>query len=312
MKAKLPVNAQGESLLSLDTFPSVLIIIVNWNGKDFIFNCLDSLLIQHYPLEKYEIVVIDNGSTDGSQTAIKDRYINVQLVENPENFGYVKAVNQGIRIGLKSGVQYMWILNNDVVVSQNTLQRLVEIGEHLKSSGILAPVVYAYDSPEHIENAGYKINFWIGRLKKLRFGVDIFRLPISRIDDVDSNMGCANLIKTSIFEKIGLFNPIYEIYFEETDFNTRARKNGFRVILVRDAKVWHKTASSMNRRILRRAFLLLRNLCIFEFFHAKPFQLLVFFPYFLFIHTPYFLLYGCFLAYKIKRKNNRKSNEIDS
>ena len=299
-------GSHGQRPRTQDSFPSVFIIIVNWNGKDVILECLDSLTGQHYPRDKYRILVIDNASSDGSQAAIRERYPGAALVENRSNLGYVKAVNQGIEQGLKSDASYMWILNNDVVVDKDALNRLVAIGEQEQESGVLAPVIYSYSEPEKIENAGYAINYWTGRLKKINLSVGIAPSPSSRMIHVDSNMGCSNLIKTSVFKRIGRFNPIYDVYFEETDFNVRAGKSGYRVTLVSDAKVWHRTASTMNQFLLRRAFLLLRNLFIFEFLHAKLYHLLVFIPYYFFIHIPYFFLYGSIYAVKIRLKSLKK------
>lgn len=301
MKTSISEGSQDKRAKHLDILPSVLIIVVNWNGKDYVLECLESLIRQNYPQEKYKIFIIDNASNDGSQTAIRERYSNIILLENSKNLGYVKAVNQGIEHGLQSNVSYMWILNNDVVVHKEALIRLIEIGEEEENSGVLAPIVYSRTDPERIENCGYKINHWTGQLKKLRPHVDIFQSHNSRIRDVDSNMGCANLIKADVFREIGLFNPIYNVYFEETDFNVRAGKNGYRVILVREAKVWHRTAATMNQFLLRRAYLLLRNLLIFEFLNAKLYQLLFFIPYYFLIHIPYFLIYGYFHTRKIKK-----------
>ena len=101
---------------------------------------------------------------------------------------------------------------------------------------------------------------------------------------------------------VGNFQAIYNLYFEETDFNVRAKKKGFRVVVVKDAKVWHKTASTMNKFILRRAYLLLRNLFLFELFNAQLKHLLVFIPYYFVIHLPYFLFYGSIYGLKIKFK----------
>ncbi len=112
--------------------------------------------------------------------------------------------------------------------------------------------------------------------------------------------GCSNLIRTSVFKKVGLFQPVYELYFDETDFNVRARQHGFQVVVVKDAKVWHKNASTMNRFIFRRAYLLLRNLFLFELFNAKLKHLLFFIPYYFLIHLPYFLMYGSVYGIKVK------------
>lgn len=235
--------------------PRVLIIIVNWNGRDDLIELLASIKNLNYPKDNYKIMVIDNGSSDGSQTAISQSFPDAYLLENKRNIGYVKAVNQGIANSLNMAVDYIWIFNNDVTVEENSLKILVEVGQTDEKIGVIAPVVYSYKNPEVIENIGYQINFWIGRLKKLKFGRDVFQNYDDKYAEVDSQLGCSTLIKSAVFKMVGNFQAIYNLYFEETDFNIRARKKGFQVVVVKDAKVWHKTASTMNKFILRRALL---------------------------------------------------------
>lgn len=286
--------------------PRVLITIVNWNGRDDLIKLLASIKNLNYPKDNYKIMVIDNGSSDGSQTAISQSFPDVYLLENKRNIGYVKAVNQGIANGLNMAVDYIWIFNNDVVVEENSLRKLVEAGQQDENIGVIAPVIYSYNSPEKIDNVGYKINFWIGRLKKLKFGRDVFQNYDGKYAEVDSQLGCSTLIKSTVFKMVGNFQAIYNLYFEETDFNIRARKKGFRVVVIKDAKVWHKTASTMNKFILRRAYLLLRNLFLFELLNAKRKHLLVFIPYYFLIHLPYFLIYGGIYGLKVKFKKDIK------
>jgi GT2 family glycosyltransferase len=280
--------------------PDVLAVIVNWNGKDDVLECLESLKKVNYPSDKFKILVVDNGSSDGSHAAISKTYPDVTLLKNTKNLGYVQAVNQGIQQGLDWNVEYVWICNNDIVVDEDTLAHLVETGQNDTHIGVVAPVIYSYREPRTIDNIGYKINFWTGRLKKLKYKEDIFPDPPSRKCDVDSNLGCSNIIKTSLFRTIGMFRPIYKLYFEETDFNVRAKRSGFRVVIARKAKVWHKTAATMDKFLFQRAYLLLRNLLIFEILNAKPKHLIVFIPYYFLVHIPYFLIYGSLYGARVK------------
>ncbi|MDO8283294.1 MAG: glycosyltransferase family 2 protein [Thermodesulfovibrionia bacterium] len=285
----------------LNSFPSVLAVIINWNGRDgLLLECLDSITGIDYPGDRYKVMVIDNASSDGSQEAISLRYPDIILVENKENAGYVKAVNQGVEYGLKSGADYIWVLNNDVVVQQDVLNRLVEAGEKDEEIGVIAPVIYYYDRAEEIDDIGYRINFWTGRLEKLKLGRTIFTDSKDEIADVDSILGCANLIKADVFRRIGYFKTIYKLYFEETDFNVRAKRGGFRVVVVRGAKVLHKEATTMNRFIFKRAWLLLRNLFVFELLNARLMHLVIFIPYYFFIHLPYFIVRGTFYGLNVK------------
>jgi len=287
------------------TWPDVLAVIVNWNGKDDVLECLKSLVNANYPKDKFKILVVDNGSSDGSQAAISKTYPNVALIKNSKNLGYVRAVNRGINQGLEWDVEYVWICNNDIVVHEDALTQLVKIGQSDTKIGVVAPVVYSYRQPQTIDNIGYKINFWIGRLKKLKYKEGIFPDPRSRMSDVDSSLGCSNIIKTSLIQTIGMFNPIYKIYFEETDYNVRAKRSGFRVVIARNAKVWHKTASTMDKFLFRRAYLLLRNLLIFEILNAKLKHLIFFIPYYFLVHIPYFLIHGTLYGAKVKWMNRK-------
>ncbi len=298
-----------ENIARSMTFPTVLITIINWNGKDDILECLASLRKLNYPEDKYKILVIDNGSSDGSQAAISRDHPEVCLIENKKNLGYVRAVNQGIDYGLNMNADYIWIFNNDVIVEQHSLMELISVGEQEKTAGVIAPVIFSYHRPDVIDNIGYQINFWTGRLKKLKYGRDIFRNRADKIADVDTILGCSNLIKTDVFRKIGLFRTEYELYFEETDFNVRARKGDFRVVVVKGAQVWHKNASTMNKFIFRRAYLLLRNLLLFELLNARLTHLLIFIPYFFIIHIPYFFLRGSVYGLTIKLINIMKCKQ---
>ena len=157
------------------SLPMVLIVIVTWNGKDDLLECLASIKKLNYQQDNYKMLVVDNGSDDGTPLVLAAVYPEIYLLKNNKNFGYVYAVNQGIEYGLKHSFDYIWIFNNDVVVDENSLKILMEVGQTDENIGVFAPVIYSYKNPEVIENIGYQINFWVGRLKKLKFGRDVFQ-----------------------------------------------------------------------------------------------------------------------------------------
>jgi GT2 family glycosyltransferase len=283
-------------------FPTVLIAVINWNGRDHILECLASIEKLRYPKEMYQVLVIDNCSTDGSQGLISQHYPGYRLITNSKNIHCARAENQAISRSLELGVDYLWLLNNDVVVDRDSLEYLIRAADTNDNIGVLAPVIYDYGAPEVEDSLGYDINFWTGRFKRLKLGHDIFKDPQEKIGDVDTVQGCSVLTRTSVFKKMGSYHPGYEAYFEESEFHTRIKNGGFRVVTVKDAKVWHKKTASYNRIILRRAYLLLRNLILFEWRNAERKNLLLFIPYFLLIHLPYFILYGSYYALKQKIK----------
>jgi GT2 family glycosyltransferase len=286
--------------------PSVVAVIVNWNGKEHLLELLASVEALDYPGSRLKIVVVDNGSRDGSQEAVASLYPRCVLLENKKNLGYAKAVNQGIQYGLGSGAGYVWVFNNDVVVFPDTLRELVNAGESDDSIGVIAPVIYSYGDPQKVSNAGYSIDFWTGRMKRLRSRHHVFVNHEDTACDVDSVLGCSTLIKASVFPRIGLYKPIYNIYFEETDFNVRARRACFRVVIVKKAKVLHKDAATMDRHLLWRAWLLLRNLFLFECMNAGRVQLLVFLAYYFLVHLPQFVVRGSLYALRVKYNQARQ------
>ena len=288
------------------SLPSVVAVIVNWNGKEHLLECLASIEALDYPGSRLKIVVVDNASRDGSQQAVTSLYPRCVLLENKKNLGYAKAANQGIHFGLASDARYLWIFNNDVVVFADTLRELVNAGESDDSIGVIAPVIYSYNDPQKVSNIGYSIDFCTGRMKRLRSGRDVFMNHEDTACDVDSILGCSSLIKASVFHTIGLFRPIYNVYFEETDFNVRARRASFRVVVVKKAKVLHKDAATMDRHLLRRAWLLLRNLFLFECLNAGRVQLLVFLPYYFIVHLPQFVVRGSLYALRVKYNQARQ------
>ena len=288
-----------------DAWPTVLAVIVTWNGRDDLARCLESVARQDYPSERLEILVVDNASTDDSQETCRDICPRAVWLRNPSNLGYARAVNAGIRHGMANGSRYVWVLNNDVIAGRGTLRQLVAAGESHGDIGVICPVVCAMEEPDRIENIGYKINFWTGRLRRRQMGHDIFTDSEQQYAHVDSVLGCSNLIKMEVVERVGLFREIYGVYFEETDFNVRARRSGFGVVVVREARVLHRGSSTMNRFIFRRAWLLLRNLLLFEWYNAGPVRLAVFIPWFALVHLPWFVVRGCIYVARAKLKAMR-------
>ncbi|KPA09699.1 glycosyltransferase [Candidatus Magnetomorum sp. HK-1] len=280
----------------LTVMPIVTIVIINWNGKDHVLDCLDSISKLNYPQERYRVLIIDNCSTDHSQELIKEAFPNYQMIINPRNYGCAEAENQGIKFSIEMGADFIWLLNNDVILHQDALIHLIEIAQSDNNIAVLGPAIYSFDRPDIEDNIGYKVNLWTGRFKNLSKKYKTIEKQTVRILDVDSVQGCSILIRVSAFHKIGIFHAAYEAYFEESEFNIRAIKMGFRVVTVRDSIIWHKKSASYNRIMLRRAFLLLRNLVIFEWRNAPKRKQIIFLPYFLGIHLPYFIIRGSLYA----------------
>jgi len=199
-----------------ETFPKVIILVLNWNRKDFMVECLNSLLSLNY--ENYQIVVIDNGSEDGSEELIREQFPYVNVIQNGENLGYTGGFNRGIKWALAHDADYILILNNDVKLKQDCLSVLVQNAQDNPSVGILGPVAYKYDRPEVIDSVVYIVEMDHMFSKIFRSKEAAQKYDQGDYYDTFYVQGDALLIKKTVFKKIGLFDPRFFIYWEDTDF----------------------------------------------------------------------------------------------
>lgn len=135
--------------------PSISIIILNWNGRSDTIECVESCLLSTYP--SFRIVVVDNGSSDGSEAALLEKFPYLDIVQTGCNLGYAGGNNRGIRHALANGADYVWLLNNDTVVAPDALAELVAMAEATPHSGMIGSKILFYDRPDTIWFAG---GFW--------------------------------------------------------------------------------------------------------------------------------------------------------
>ncbi len=261
--------------------PRISIIILNYNGGKDVIDCLESVKNIDYP--NYEIIVVDNNSTDGSLENLRKKVPEIKIIQNEKNLGFAEGNNVGIR---ESNYDYVMLLNYDTIVGESILKDLIGVIEGNEDIGIAGPMILYYDDPDKIWCAGGKLNLFgytshIGKgLKK-----ELCYSPYF----VDYISGCAMLIKKEVIDKIGLLTAEYFLYFEEVDFCFRAKKAGYECIYVPSQSVWHKTTESWITNPVH-AYYYMRNAIIFAKNNLSRFKKFVFiasqflfmFPYHLF------------------------------
>lgn len=241
------------------TWPAVYFSILNWNQKDLTLECLESLARLDYP--NYEIVVVDNGSQDGEVAAIQTRFPSVTVLENERNLGFVEGNNVAIRYALEQGADYVLLLNNDTVVDPQMLKRLVEVAESDDRVAVVGPKIYYFDEPQTIWSAG---GIFKPPGKPVMLGLDeTDKGQHDALREVDWVTGCALLIKSSVIRRIGLIDARYFIYFEESDWCGRAKKAGFKIFYVPQARMWHKIQPRHQALSPRHVYLMTRNRLLF-------------------------------------------------
>ncbi len=222
-------------------FPKVFIIILNYNGGKTVLRCLKSVFVSDYP--NFELVMVDNNSSDGSFELAKNYFTKAHFIKNEENLGFAAGNNIGIRFALEKMADYIFLLNNDAVVFKNTLSELIKSAqrETSKKIGIFSPVIFKGNSKD-IWFAGGKIN-WL----KMR-AEHIIKTTNYELRTVNYITGCAMLIKKNVFKKTGLLDENFFLYYEDADFCLRSKKNGFKSAVVTGAKANHQEKSEENKK----------------------------------------------------------------
>jgi GT2 family glycosyltransferase len=227
------------------------IIIVNWNTKDYLLNCMASL-VQSGKEFSQEIIVVDNGSLDGSITEVKKRFPYVHLIENDGNYGFSRAANQGLR---KSSGKYVLLLNPDVQVKAGTLHRLVTFMEEHPKAGSAGPRLLNPDGTPQNSIANFPSlatelfnKSLLRRLFPSAFpGKERGYLePIA----VDSVIGACMIVRRKALDEVGLLDEDYFLFLEETDWCYRMHRAGWKVYHVPHAAIIHFQGKSAEKELV--------------------------------------------------------------
>lgn len=213
----------------------VSIIILNWNNRKDIVECLDSVYRIDYA--NFNVIVVDNASSDGSEKDIIRLFPKVILIKNKENLGYTGGNNVGIRYALTHGAEYFWLLNNDTIVNENSLSALVNTAEASSRLGLLSPVIYYYSSPDKIQYCGSFLSENDLSRNMINNLCDFSRIKGEKLPYL---WGTALLIKKSVVEKIGFLNEDFFAYAEDVEYSLRALNAGFLNSVVLNSKIFHK------------------------------------------------------------------------
>ena len=217
--------------------PRVSIIILNWNGISDTLECLESVTALEYP--EVQVIVVDNGSTDGSPSCIRQRYPSVTLLETGKNLGFTGGNNLGMRRALEMGTDYLWLLNNDTVVERDTLKKMVDVVQRSPEVWLASPIIFFHDAPDQVQFSGSYIDWKKNRIVKLE---DEESFPASGADV--SLWGTALLIKRAAVDSVGYLNDKYFAYHEDEDYCMRVARAGYRSVVVPDARIFHKNSRS--------------------------------------------------------------------
>lgn len=241
--------------------PAVAIVVLNWNGWHDTLPCLESLHAVRYP--NVRVIVVDNGSTDESIAMIRGAHPEATLIETGANLGFADGNNIGIQRALDSGADYVLLLNNDTVVAPDFLGHLVDAVEATPDVHVAGPMVYYFDAPERIWSAGGAVDWARGDTAMLGLGETDHGQFGDAPRRVDFVTGCALLASRQAWERVGLLDGRFFMYFEETEWCVRAARAGMGVVQVPLAKVWHKIPLQAREDSPRVHYYMTRNRLLF-------------------------------------------------
>jgi hypothetical protein len=216
--------------------PGVHVIVLNRNGQAHNKDCIDSLKRSHYA--NLKIWLVDNASDDGSPDWVEANYADVTVVRSGGNLGWSGGNNAGIRRALAAGADYLWILNNDVEVEPDCIPNLIHMAESGGRPAIVGPRIYYYQPRDEVWFEGGEVS--LKDLKSEHCSNERFRrLPMNE----RYISGCALMVRREVFDRIGIIDERYFIYYEDTDFCLRAAAAGFGIDVEMSAIMYHKVGS---------------------------------------------------------------------
>lgn len=217
--------------------PKVFIVILNYNGLEVLKKCLTSVFKIDYP--NFEIILVDNNSSDGSLEMAKINFSKAIFIKNEENLGFAAGNNVGIKFALERAADFILLLNNDVEVEKNFLTQLIDNVAEKKIIGLASPVIFDGETKE-IWFSGGRINWW-----KMK-AINKKDIQTKNYFNADFITGCAMLIRAVVFQKIGLLDEDYFLYYEDADFSFKAKKAGFQNVVVSSSWIYHWEKSRSN------------------------------------------------------------------
>jgi len=250
--------------------PRVLVIVVHWNGYDATASCLESLLRLTYT--HHRLLVIDNGSEDGSGERLRARFPDIDIHRSDDNLLYAGGANLGLQRAVARGDDFAVILNNDTEVAPDLLEQLLEVARRDEKIGLLGPKIFYTEPRNLIWSAGGRIDLWSGLTHHL--GLRRPDGPEFQVErDVDYVTGCCIMARRQLLVDVGYLDTSYYMYSEDADWSARSRARGYRVSFAPRAHVWHAvSAASGGGTTAYKTYHRVRSNLLFLTRHARPYH----------------------------------------
>ena len=246
--------------------PYIGVMILNWNKKEYLLNCIRSVLTLNYT--NYRLLVVDNGPTDGSVEAVRAEFPAVELLIQPENLGGTGGFNAGMQFFLDNdNCKYIYLLDNDVTLDSSALSELVQAMEVNPEVAIAGSKIMIMDKPNQLQEMGARVDWEAFNIKPLFQGAvdgpdtqsDVF---------VDYVPACSLLVRVEALKRVGLMDEGFFLYWDDIEWGVRMKNAGYKVMVAARSKVWHKMGVA-NRSNALPSYYFWRNRLFFFFKYTQ-------------------------------------------
>jgi GT2 family glycosyltransferase len=223
-------------MTELSCLSRVGVVVLNWNGWRDTLDCVASLQQMDYP--NFDLIVVDNGSSDDSVQRIVAHQPAVKLLQTGLNLGFGGGCNVGIRHVLAAGAECIWLINSDATVAADALSALVAVLQGNPSLGAVGSLLFDADGVDQIQLwGGGRVSLWSGRSRHQRAPAVL-----------DFVSGASMLLRREALQQVGLFDEqSFFMYWEDTDLGVRLRQAGWHLGVAERSRVWHKQSASLGR-----------------------------------------------------------------
>ncbi len=249
-------------------YPRVFVLVLSYNGKYLLEDSLSSYLHNDYP--NFEVIVIDNGSIDGTFDYVKEKFPQAKVLRTENNLGYSGGFNLGLNFAFNdSNADYVLISNNDVKADKKVISELIKVAESDEKIGFVTGKVYYYDRPNILQTVGKKEDpiRWngnhIGNREEDKGQYDEISERVF-VDDIFI------LISRKLYKETGGYNTMFFIQAEEYDWQARAKKLGYKIMYTPHAKLWHKESMTIGKQSALKAYYDARNPMLVIVLHKSP------------------------------------------
>lgn len=225
----------------MDLDSKVAVIIVNWNRRKLLLEAVNSCMSSTW--KDLIVIVVDNGSHDGSNEFVTDAFPAVKWIQNSQNEGFAKGSNQGLERAIEEGTDYVLFLNNDATLASDAIGLMAVFLDDHKKVGAVAPYIFYHYKRELIWFGGGIVSFWRGRIAHRNIRRSYINEKHKQTKS-DYLTGCALMARTTILEEIGGFDETMGMYSEDVDLSLKIKRKKMQLWVLPQAKAYHRVSVS--------------------------------------------------------------------